>query len=90
MLTIAGNSCGVSPTASAKEKRKDSNTGRAKYTFMANGRDGSSRGTNAAAVSSNKRGHSMKSQYFLAAVALLSILSLTYAINTGRQMRNIY
>src|SRR6266568_9108556 len=32
---IAGNNCGVSPTASAKEKRKASRTGRAKETLMA-------------------------------------------------------
>ncbi len=35
-LMMAGNSCGVRPTANAMENRKDSRTGRSKYTFTAN------------------------------------------------------
>ena len=34
MLMIAGNSCGVRPTASASENRKESRTGRARKTLM--------------------------------------------------------
>ena len=35
MLMIAGNNCGVSPTASANEKSTDSRTGRWRYRLMA-------------------------------------------------------
>lgn len=35
-LITAGRSCGVSPTASARAKRKESTTGRCRYTFTAN------------------------------------------------------
>ncbi|VVB89993.1 Uncharacterised protein [uncultured archaeon] len=34
-LIIAGRSCGVRPTASAREKRSDSSTGRPRYALMA-------------------------------------------------------
>ncbi|VVB72690.1 Uncharacterised protein [uncultured archaeon] len=36
MLIMAGRSCGVRPTASARENRKDSTMGRLRKTLMAN------------------------------------------------------